>query len=169
MPEKKHRNPFEDHINSETFDVSQLENVPSLSQMAVEMQAFFDSLPRPFNYELWDTELDNRQKMICAYLASEIVEQVLREQYSEELQDLSDEQLTDMLMVPLTLAMLAEEHLHEKPQPPSAEKQDSHVPTLNHPTAYDDKLQFDFAAFQEMLQRWYYKTSDFFQRLFRKH
>ncbi|MDQ7036892.1 MAG: hypothetical protein Q9P01_19270 [Anaerolineae bacterium] len=168
MPEKKHRNPFEDHINSETFDVSQLENVSSASQMAVEMQAFFDNLPQPLNYELWDSELNDRQKMICAYLAIEIVEQALRVQYAEELQDFSDVQLTDMLMVPVTLAMLAEERLHEKPQRPASTKQDSHVPTLNHPNAYDDKLQFDFLAFQEMLQRWFYKTKDFLQRLFRK-
>jgi hypothetical protein len=168
MPEKKHRNPFEDHINSETFDVSQLENVPSASQMAVEMQVFFDDLPQPLNYELWDSELNDRQKMICAYLAIEIVEQVLRVQYAEELQDFSDVQLTDMLMVPVTLAMLAEERLHEKAQRPASTKQDSHAPTLNHPNAYGDKLQFDFVAFQEMLQRWFYKTKDFFTRLFRK-
>ena len=78
MSENQHRNPFEDHINGETFDVSRLDNVPPPNEMDMEIQAFFDSLPKPLNHELWDTELDDRQKTICAYLTTEMVEHVMR-------------------------------------------------------------------------------------------
>ena len=169
MPEKKHRNPFEEHINSETFDVSNLENAPQVNPMDLEMQAFFDSLPRPLNYELWDTELDERQRMLSAYLTTEIVERVLREQYADELEEFSDEQLIDILMVPVTLAMLAEEHLHEKPQPPKSEEAEVHLSALSHPNYGDEDMpEFDFVALKEMLRKWYNNIRNFFTRLFRK-
>jgi hypothetical protein len=167
MPEKKHRNPFEEHINSETFDVSNLENAPQAHPMDLEMQAFFDSLPGPLNYELWDTELDDRQRMLSMYLTTEIVERVLRVHYADELEEFSDEQLIDILMVPVTLAMLAEERLHEKPQVPEPEKAETNVLAMNHPN-FEDAPEFDFAALKEMLRLWYQRTRDFFMRLFRK-
>ena len=167
MSEKKHRNPFEEHINSETFDVSRLDNVPPPTEMDMEIQAFFDSLPKPLNHELWDTELDDRQKTICAYLTTEMVEHVMRVYYAEELQDLSDDQLIYILTVPVTLAMLAEEHLHDKYLPPATDKAEPVSPVLHHPNAYVDAAKpFDFSGLQESLRMGWQRVKNFFARFF---
>src|SRR5688572_1038445 len=153
MSENQHRNPFEDHINSETFDVSRLDNVPPPNEMDMEIQAFFDSLPKPLNHELWDTELDDRQKTICAYLTTEMVEHVMRVYYAEELQDLSDDQLIYILTVPVTLAMLAEEHLHDKYAAAAPEKPEPVMPLFNHPNAFANNQQFDFQLYRKRCER----------------
>jgi hypothetical protein len=168
MSENQHRNPFEDHINGETFDVSRLDNVPPPNEMDMEIQAFFDSLPKPLNHELWDTELDDRQKTICAYLTTEMVEHVMRVYYAEELQDLSDDQLIYILTVPVTLAMLAEEHLHDKFQAAAPEKPETVMPVFNHPNAFANNTAFDFSAMQESLRGGWQRLKGFFVRLFNR-
>ncbi len=162
MPEKKHRNPFEEHINSESFDVSHLGSLKQLSKLDGEMNAFFESLPDNLRDELWDKELDNRQKEITAYLATELAERIMREQYPEILSDLSDGELTYFMTVPVTLAMLAEQRLHQSEQKVEQEK------TL-HPTALD---RDDFAELPanwgEKLNEWFLQAKDFLIRLLRR-
>jgi hypothetical protein len=168
MSEKKQRNPFEEHINSETFDVSRLDNVPPPNEMDLEIQAFFDSLPKPLNHELWDTELDDRQKTICAYLTTEMVEHVMRVYYAEELQDLSDDQLIYILTVPVTLAMLAEEHLHDKYKVTTAEKLETALPVFSHPNVFATPTRFDFSVVQDSVRTGWQRVKGFFARLFNR-
>lgn len=120
MADKRPRNPFEDHIESDAFDVSDLSNAP-LPDDIDDIEAFLDGLPHPLTHELWDTALTERQRVICAHLATELVEHVLREQHADDLSEFSDEKLTYLLTVPIIVAMLAERELH-KPQPPPAPK-----------------------------------------------
>lgn len=116
MPEKKHRNPFEDHINSESFDISNLGSAQERSAIEKEIAGFFDSLPGEMNHELWDNELDDRQKTISAHLITTLAERILREQHGDLVEELSDAQLISMMTVPVTLAMLAQQQLHQVKQ-----------------------------------------------------
>lgn len=112
MYEPEQHNPFENHINSEAFDVSKLDHAIPRSEMDREMERFFNELPLPLNHELWDTELDDRQKIICAHLATELIDRVLRVHHEDIVEDLSDDQLISLLTVPITLALIAEQRLH---------------------------------------------------------
>jgi hypothetical protein len=161
MSQNEH-DPFENHINSESFDVSHLDNPVPPSEMDLEMQAFFDNLPATLNHELWDTELDDRQKMISAHLTSELVERVMRENHPELLQDMSDAELITLLSVPITIAMLAEHRLHhsrqEAPELITTQSRQDFLPStlLPGPTA------------SRSLRQWFSQAKDFFIRLFRK-
>lgn len=161
MPGKKQRNPFEDHINSESFDVSNLGAVQERSAIDMEMEEFFASLPDELNFELWDKELDDRQKVISAYLATELAERILRDQHSDLLEDHSDAQLIELLTVPVTLAMIAEQRLHQPEQ-----KKEEYTHPLN---SYRD----DFSELPpnpgEVLKDWFLKAKDFIISLFRRN
>lgn len=161
MSQNEH-DPFDDHINSESFDVSELDNAVPPSEMDLEMQAFFDNLPTALNHELWDTELDERQKLISAHLTSELVERVMRENHPELLQDINDAELIALLSVPITIAMLAEQRLHQSRQEApefisSQAKHDFLAPTLAPPPANSRNFRQFFS-----------QAKDFFIRLFRR-
>jgi hypothetical protein len=156
------QDPFEDHINSESFDVSHLDNPVPPSEMDLEMQAFFDNLPTMLNHELWDTELDERQKIISAHLTSELVERVMRENHPELLQDMSDAELITLLSVPITIAMLAEQRLHQNRQ---------EAPEFISTQSKQDFLAANISAApatSRSLQEWFSQAKDFFIRLFRR-
>jgi hypothetical protein len=161
MAQNEH-DPFEDHINSESFDVSHLDNAVPPSEMDLEMQAFFDNLPTALNHELWDTELDERQKIISAHLTSELVERVMRENHPELLQDINDAELIALLSVPITIAMIAEQRLHQSRQEApefisSQAKSDFLAPSiLPSPAASVNFRQF------------FSQAKDFFIKLFRR-
>lgn len=160
MSQNEH-DPFEHHINSESFDVSKLDNAAPPTEMDLEMQAFFDNLPNALNHELWDTELDERQKMICAHLTSELVERVMRENHAELLEDINDAELIALLSVPVTLAMLAEQRLHQSQETPelisSQSKSEFFAPSL----ISNPKPSGGF-------RQWFSQARDFFIRLFRR-
>lgn len=162
MPEKKHRNPFEEHINSESFDVSHLGSIKQLSKLDAEMNVFFDSLPDNLTHELWDKELDNRQKEITAYLSTELAERIMREQYPELLNDMSDAELTYFMTVPVTLAMLAEQRLHQPQQKIELEKT-----SQPNPLYQDDSAELPI-NWGEKLNEWFLQAKDFLIRLFRR-
>ncbi len=112
MPDNMPRNPFEDHINSESFDVSKLGTVKERSALELEMEAFFKTLPDVLDHTLWDSVLDTRQKTISAYITTKLAGQILRETHSDLLADMEDSELIYLLTVPVTLAMIAEKRLH---------------------------------------------------------
>lgn len=161
MSQNEH-DPFEHHINSESFDVSQLENAVPPTEMDLEMQAFFDNLPTALNHELWDTELDERQKLICAHLTNELVERVVRENHPELLESFTDGELIALLSVPVTLAMLAEQRLHQSQQ--TAPELISSQPKTNFlpPTVTPSP------STQVSLRQFFSQAKDFFIRLFRR-
>jgi hypothetical protein len=162
MPEKKHRNPFEDHINSESFDVSNLGSVQERSPMDREMQEFFDSLPNELDHTLWDNELDERQKAISAYLTTELAERILRQEHGELLEDISNSQLIHIINVPVTLAMMAEQRLHRIEE---HERKTVAAPALS---SYDDEYAELPPNFADVLNEWFLKAKDFIINLFRR-
>jgi len=118
MPEKRRRNRFEEHINSEAFDVSQLENLaPLLADEERNLLEYLAELPQPLDHDLWDTHLDERQRFLCAYLSTELMENVIKAQYPDLVADLNDEDLFQLISLPVMVAMLVEENLHQPPAP----------------------------------------------------
>jgi hypothetical protein len=172
MPDGKRHNPFEDFISSDSFDVSKLDQpiATSFDGLDEQMQVFFESLPQPLTYELWDTELDDQQKNICAYLVTELIDRVLRENHAEELQDVSDEDLIHLLTVPVTLALLAQQRLHTPPEgifePPQREQGEIEPrPTTNDESPVSPQL---LANWGDLFRTLKHKLNLFFNRFFRQ-
>lgn len=164
MHEENHPDPFEEHINSDTFDVDSLDKPLPRSEMDLQMEQFFDKLPYPLNHELWDTELDDSQKLICAHLATELIDRVLRIQHEEMLEDLNDDQLIFMLTVPITLAMLAQKQLH-KP-----ERLKPKLPILVPPSLKElESPTFLPITLKQRIGNWLIQAQNFIVRLFRPH
>jgi len=160
MPDKKHRNPFEDHINSDSFDVSNLGEGSRVAEMGVEISDFLKRLPQPLTHELWDTELDEQQKAISAYLVTELAERIIRELHTDEVAQYSHHELIFLLTVPVTLAMLAEQQLHTPAKPEQPVQ-----PIIAHPTAYPSQTtpiiaQANFAAIREIAMRWFQRVKE---------
>jgi hypothetical protein len=120
MPDKKRRNLFEEHIESEDFDVSELGAFSSLT-LSPQLVELLASLPQPLDYRIWDEYLDERQKLLCAQLTIEIIDRVLREQFSQNVMHFSDDELVYMLTVPVALSILVESRLGEQADPPQRE------------------------------------------------
>ncbi len=122
MPEKRRRNRFEEHINSDAFDLSKLENlVPPFSEEEHRVLNYLAQLPQPLDESLWETELDEEQRLLCAYLTTELADNVMRSQHSELVEHLGDEELLQVLTLPVVLGMLVEANLHQaasEPQEP---------------------------------------------------
>jgi hypothetical protein len=131
MPsDNEQRNPFEDHIESDVFDVSQLGTSFDPTRLDEQIQTLLNTLPQPLDYRLWDEELDDIQKQLCAHLTSAVIERFVRPTYQEELGDLSDDDLLMILTVPLALAMLAQQRLYSPPiTPPAANNPGTTYPT----------------------------------------
>lgn len=164
MPENKHRNPFEDHINSESFDVSNLvDAVREPSELELEIEAFFDSLPDKLDLTLWDNDLDTRQKIISAHVTTILAEKILREDHADTLEGITDAELIHLLTVPITLAMLAEQRLHtvdKKPNPID-------VPPIT-PPSYDDFADLP-PNWGDILNDMFLRAKDFIISLFRRN
>lgn len=119
MPDKKRRNLFEEHIESEDFDVGDLGTIGSLN-LSPQLTELLTSLPQPLDYRIWDEYLDERQKLLCAQLTIEIIDRVLRDQFPQEVMHLSDDELIYMLTVPVALSVLVESQFSKKPKPTEA-------------------------------------------------
>lgn len=162
MPEKKHRDPFEQHINSESFDISNLESGRQRSPIELELDEFFATLPNELTHELWDTELDERQQLLCAHLTTRLAEDVMHKQFGDMLEDLSEDQLISILTVPVTVSMLVEERLHSKP------KQKERSETIA-PHDHRDEFSELPPNWGDILNEWFLKAKDFIINFFRRH
>lgn len=161
MPEHTHPNPFEDHINSESFDVSYLGSIQERSDFDLEMEAFLDSLADAIDYSHFDCELDSRQQAICSYLTDTLSRDTLRDQYGDALESVSDMQLRRILTVPVAVAMLAQQNLCE-PEPYRI------APTeIEHP-AYDKDYVSEPSDFRYVVSDWLMRARAFIIRLFRR-
>jgi hypothetical protein len=112
MPESDSRNPFEDHIESDAFDVSQLSIPGDPARLQEQLNTLLNSLPQPLDYRLWDEELDDTQKQLCIHLATAVIERYIRPGHADELGDISDDDLLMILNVPLAMAMIVQQRLH---------------------------------------------------------
>jgi hypothetical protein len=162
MREEDGRDPFEDHINSESFDVDRLDESLPRSEMDWEIEQFFDELPYPLNHELWDTELDERQKLICAHLTTELIDRVMRVHHDDTLDGLNDDQLIVILTVPVILAMLAQQRLYH---PKFAELK---LPVLVPPALTKEEVIPEPPTFKARMNHWLVQTRDFIIRLFQR-
>lgn len=166
MLDDERQNPFENFIGSDSFDLSQLDQ-PLLArpdEFAIEIQDFLDNLPQPLNYELWDNALDERQKLICAYLTTELVDRVMRVHHPDEVHRLSDEELIQILTVPITIAMLAEDRLHRAKSAVVEE-----IPTPNDTYEADMRYNPDLPAnWTEIFQNIVHGIKHFFRKLFQR-
>lgn len=136
MPEKKRRNPFEEHIESDSFDVSDLENAtPLVDATGLEVEDFLDELPAPLTPEFWDEALDDRQRLLCVHLiTSDRLTEIVRESYEDKLDDLSDDQIRALMTIPVLVGMLLENRLHVQPTTPDSPPIiDDDTPTKAHP------------------------------------
>lgn len=117
MSEKKRRNPFEDHIESDAFDISHLDDEMHL-QLLPELQALLAELPEELDHRICQEELDERQQTLCAQLTIEMVERVMRSQYAKEVAHIDEDTLVQLLTVPIAAAILAESRLRiPEPKP----------------------------------------------------
>ena len=143
MTEDEQHNPFEDHIESEAFDISRLDVRKSAEGLDPDLKALLNNLPQPLDYHLWDEALDERQKYLCAHLATELVDRVIRANHGAEVAELSDDDLLMILTVPVALAMIVQEQLGNptiapvEPTPPDDVSLDdfrtSHIDASNNP------------------------------------
>lgn len=111
MSEKEHSDPFEDHIESELFDVSKLDLSAYPTEPDPRVRNLLDGLPEPLDYRVWDHYLNHRQQQLCANLSYEMVQRVFRAQYTEEFCNLSDEELIVLLTPIIAATIYAEERL----------------------------------------------------------
>lgn len=112
MSEKKQRSPFEEHIESDRFDLSHLGQLQDAIPPHPLVQRVLDALPAALDHRVYDGKLDARQQAICDQLAYLLVQRSLRQEYAEDLQELTDDELFVLLRTPLAVAMLAQAHLH---------------------------------------------------------
>ncbi len=164
QPEDKRHNPFEDHIESDLFDVSELETVTDDSPLNQQLLRLLNSLPQPLDYRVWDEELDDYQKQLCAYLTTAIIERVWRPNHAEELTDFSDDELMMLLTVPLSLGIIAQQRLHST-LPPPADFRARLLDTLDDipvQGGWRGKLQQSLSLMRQRVRRWW-------QRLFHKN
>jgi len=162
MPEKKHRNPFEEHIESDSFDVSQLGKASRRSKIEIEIEDFLNELPQPIDYSLPYTILNARQQDMCSHLSAEMVARLLRTRHQEALGHLNDEQLREILAVPIAVAMLAEEKLN--PQAIQAQV----VPERTHPFQEDLGTLDLQPGWGLLLENMAMRVRVFFSRIFKK-
>lgn len=113
MAEEKYQNPFEKHINSESFDISRLDISSLPPEFEAKLQHFFDTLPQPLDHSLWEQVLDEQQQLISAHVTLELVDRVMRVHFGDKVRNLRDDELIYLLTVPVTIAMLAEQRLHQ--------------------------------------------------------
>jgi len=159
MPDEKRRNPFEEFIDSESFDVSKLDTTisPVRDEIQLAVQDLLADL-QPISYELYD-ELDDRQKRICAYLITEL-DAILRDDTTDLDIDLSNEELVQAVTIPVMLAMIAEARLH-KPPPPEE--------PLIIPRSFDYQVDANPnlpASWSEIFKEFIKRTQSFFKRVF---
>jgi len=162
MPEHEQQNPFEDHINSEAFDIERLDKVFPQTDMDLDIERFFNELPYPLNHELWDTELDERQKLICAHLVTELVDRVLRVYHEDLLEDFNDAQLLDILTAPVTIALLAQQRLYK------TETKQVEPKILIPPPLEKETIESSPAPFLEKMKHWFNQFQVFVLRIFRR-
>lgn len=156
MPEKRHRNRFEEHINSDAFDLSKLEHlVPPQSEEEQRVLEYLAQLPQPLDVSLWETELDEQQRLLCAYLTSELADNVMRSQHGELVGHFDDEELLQVLTLPVMLGMLVESRLHDAEPSEPAPSEETPAETPGAKINWWDEFRNGFAA---MIRRIFGKT-----------
>ena len=110
--EDKRRNAFEDHIQSEGFDVSQLGAPNPFVGIRERVNTLLNSLPQPLDYRLYEEELDATQKELCAYIAEAVGDRYIKPTLAEQqINDISDDDLHMVVTITVAMAMIAQQRL----------------------------------------------------------
>lgn len=164
MPEKQHRNPFEKHINSELFDVSQLGDRLPMSEMDMLLSAFFDALPEDLSEAMWNKALTEDQQNICIHLTAHLIQRIKSQpEYPEWIDTVPEDELRRFLLIPLSIGMLAENHLREDDEPEPAPP----APVTH--TTYEQGYADLPADWGMMLNERFLRAKDFIISLFRRN
>ena len=135
---KKSQRPFEAHIESRDFDIDPLS--PDDAEVTCDalhprLEELLDSLPQPLDEGnfVWDNLIDDMQDQLRACLSIEIIDRVIRPNFDEWFEDVSDDELSFFLTFPVTLAMIALEYFRKNGYPegwdkPTDGSQDSESP-----------------------------------------
>lgn len=129
MTNDERHNPFENHIESDDFDVSKLGEPgqsPLMDALRIRVKALLDGMPQPVDNRIMD-ELDDHQKHLCMVLTDELVRRLIRPQFSEQLREVSDDDLIYMMSAPIAAAILAEARINQDITPPQ-ESDDNRTP-----------------------------------------
>lgn len=170
MSENKRRNPFEDHIESEQFDVSGLDATIDLSELGLRVQDFLDHLPHPYDTELWDGELNDQQKQLCAHLVNALIDRYVRTECEDELGHLEDDELIVLLTTPVAMALLAQQQILGMQPPPRPSIPDVHPAPVTDPVPEIKSVSIDWKllvrqTIHSIGQAWNNLMSRFRQRL----
>jgi hypothetical protein len=111
--EDKRRNAFEDHIQSEGFDVSQLGAPNPFVGIRERVNTLLNSLPQPLDYRLYEEELDETQKQLCAYVAEAVADRYIKPTLSEQqATEIGDDDLHMVVMITVAMSMIAQQRLY---------------------------------------------------------
>jgi hypothetical protein len=111
--EDKRRNAFEEHIQSEGFDVSQLGAPNPFVHIRERVNTLLNSLPQPLDYRLYEEELDETQKQLCAYVAEAVAERYIKPTLTEQQQgEVNDDDLHMVVTITVAMAMIAQQRLY---------------------------------------------------------
>ncbi len=111
--EDKRRNAFEEHIQSESFDASQLAVPNPFVNIRERVNTLLNSLPQPLDYRLYEEELDETQKLLCAYVAEAVAERYIKPTLAEQQQtEVSDDDLHMVVTITVAMAMIAQQRLY---------------------------------------------------------
>lgn len=110
--EDKRRNAFEDHIQSEGFDVSQLAAPNPFVGIRERVNTLLNSLPQPLDYRLYEEELDDTQKQLCAYVAEAVGDRYIKPTLAEQGTEITDDDLHMVLTITVAMSMIAQQRLY---------------------------------------------------------
>lgn len=124
----KLNNPFEQHIESNDFNINPLvddgTHVPH-HVLQPRLEEWFENLPPPLSNGQWDDDLDDMQKRLRHNLANEIIDRGLLGEFAEQLEHIDLETLTLLLQYPITLTMLSQDYFRQNGYPYGWENPDN--------------------------------------------
>lgn len=108
MSDEERRNPFEEHIESDEFDISQLRySELSAEDFVLQLNIFalLDKSSHPLAEDLY-TQLDKRQRTLCDLLIIELISQLRDAPEDNTLQHMSDSDIQAILRGPVAAALM---------------------------------------------------------------
>ncbi|GEM_PF-3290874 len=132
----RNQNPFENHIESNEFNINPLidagTNIPH-HVLHPKFEEWLDEMPSSMTQGKWDDQLDSMQKRLRHSIAVEMIERGMFDEFSDQLEMIDDETLVVMMHYPITLALLSQDHFRRNGYPhdwESLEKADSDGDTI---------------------------------------
>jgi len=168
MTHQESPNPFENHINSDAFDVSSL---AQRNRTSTRVRELMQSIV--LDDRLVETYLDEEQRTLCHELTIELLQSIIRDRYNEELHHLSDDEIREMLTLPVVVGMLAQQQLvvtDPASPPPTTPTHSEHTGRLLQPWTQNHASQPRKAPpWRDLLHLAWERARSLFNRLFRRY